>query len=156
MKRTLGMIAAVAAVWALPAQAQMVKAQEPESVVHALQQAGYAAKLGADDTGDPMISSGVDGSQFKVFFYNCTDHEQCATVQFHIGFDLKENIGLARINEWNRTQRFGRAYLDAENDPILQMDVDLDDGGLSMALFTDNLEFWSSVVGKFKGHIGFK
>ena len=35
------------------------------------------------------------------------------------------------------------------------MDVDLDDGGLSTALFTDNLEFWTSVVGRFEKHIGY-
>ena len=77
------------------------------------------------------------------------------TVQFHAGYDLKAAPSLASINEWNRRQRFGRAYLDGENDPILEMDVDLDDGGLSEALFIDNLEFWTSAMGGFEKHIGF-
>ena len=156
MKRCLPLIAAVLCAWSVPAQAQMVRAQEPESVVRAMQGAGYTAQLGLDQTGDPMISSGVGGTGFKVFFYNCTNHTACATVQFHAGYHLQTPATLERINEWNRTQRFGRAYLDATNDPILQMDVDLDDGGLSTALFTDNLEFWSSVVGRFEKHIGYK
>jgi hypothetical protein len=149
-------LAAFAGAWALPAQAEMVKAQDPGSVVRALQQGGYAAKLGIDKVGDPMITSGVSGTSFQIFFYNCTEHKACATVAFHSGYDLTESPGLERINEWNRTQRFGRAYLDKENDPILEMDVDLDDGGLSPLLFVDNVEFWTSVLGNFERQIGYR
>lgn len=149
-------IAAAAAAFALPAQAEMVKAQDPQSLVRALQAGGYAAKLGADKVGDPMITSGVSGTSFQIFFYNCTDHKACATVQFHSGYDLTTKVGLDRINEWNRSQRFGRAYLDKEDDPILEMDVDLDDGGVSSPLFIDNIEFWASVLGNFEKHIGYR
>lgn len=150
------LMAAAIGAWTVPAQAQMVRAQDPASIVHALQEAGYAAKLGTDKVGDPMITSGVSGTSFQVMFYNCTDHVGCATVSLHVGYDLKSPVSLAQINEWNRGQRFGRAYLDKENDPILEMDIDLDDGGLSPALFSDNIEFWVSVVGRFEKHIGFR
>ena len=148
--------AALAASWTLPAQAQMVRGQDPQTLVRALQKEGFSAKLGVDKVGDPMITSGVSGTTFQIFFYNCTDHKACATVSFHAGYDLKTNIGLDKINEWNRGKRFGRAYLDKENDPILEMDVDLDDGGLSQALFTDNVEFWASVLAEFEKHIGYR
>jgi len=151
-------LAAAAAMggFALPAQAEMVRAQDPQSVVNAMQGAGYMAKLGVDKVGDPKIDSGVSGSKFTVFFYNCTDNKACATVQFHAGYDMSTALSLERINEWNRSQRFGRAYLDKEGDPVLEMDLDLDDGGLSAALFVDNLEFWNAVIGKFERHIGFR
>ena len=105
-------IAAMLSAWAMPAQAQMVRAQDPSSVVRGMQAGGFTAELGVDNTGDPMISSSVNGTKFKVFFYNCTDHKECATVQFHSGYDLTNPITVERINEWNQTQRFGRAYLD--------------------------------------------
>ncbi|HEX8125539.1 MAG TPA: YbjN domain-containing protein [Allosphingosinicella sp.] len=149
-------MAAFAAAWAIPAHAQMVRAQDPGTLVSALQKAGYAAKLGTDKVGDPMITSGVSGTTFQIFFYNCTDHKKCATVQFHSGYDLKTSVGLEKINDWNSNQRFGRAYLDKEDDPILQMDLDLDDGGVSSALFIDNLEFWGSVMVAFEKHIGYR
>ena len=149
-------MAAFAAAWALPAQAQMVRGQDPATLVRALQQAGYAAQLGTDKVGDPMITSGVSGTSFQIFFYNCTDHKACATVTFHSGYDLASSPGMDSINEWNRTKRFGRAYLDKENDPILEMDVDLDDGGLSPALFIDNIEFWASVLADFERHVGYR
>jgi hypothetical protein len=112
--------------------------------------------LGVDRVGDPKIDSAVSGTYFQIFFYNCTANKACATVQFHSAYDLRNPVSLDRINEWNRTKRFGRAFLDKENDPVLEMDVDLDDGGLSRMLFIDNIEFWSSILGEFERHIGYR
>ena len=156
MKSNWLAIAAFAGAWAVPAQAEMVRAQDPGSLVRALQQGGYAAKLGTDKVGDPMITSGVAGTTFQIFFYNCTDHKQCATVTFHSGYDLTTSPGLDRMNEWNRGKRFGRGYLDKEDDPILEMDVDLDDGGVAPLLFLDNIEFWASILADFEKHIGYR
>lgn len=149
-------IAALASAWAMPAQAQMVTAQDPNSVVSALQDGGYLAKLGTDAVGDPMVTSSVGGTSFQIFFYNCVEHKACATVQFHSGYDLESPVGLELINNWNRTQRFARGYLDRENDPILEMDLDLDDGGMSRLLFIDNIEFWATQVGGFEQRIGYR
>ena len=140
---------------AAAADPQMVRAQDPRTLVEAMQSRGYVAELTTDQTGDPMIRSSASGTNFQVLFYNCTNHHDCATVQFHVGYDLKTAPSLESINEWNRSQRFGSAHLDKENDPILEMDVDLDDGGLSPLLFIDNLEFWTSAMGRFEKHIGF-
>ena len=156
MRMTHVALAALIAGTAVPAGAQMVRAQDPQSLVEAMQAAGYAAKLGTDKVGDPMITSGFGGTTFQIFFYNCTNHRECATVQFHSGYDLTTTLPLETINAWNQSQRFGRAYLDKENDPILEMDVDLDDGGVPPLLFIDNVEFWTSVLGKFEKHIGYR
>ena len=149
-------LAAALVAWAAPAAAENVRPQDPGSLVRALLAGGYAAKLGVDKVGDPMITSGVAGTTFQIFFYNCTAHKECATVQFHSGYHLTTPVSLEMINEYNRSQRFGRAYLDKENDPILEMDVDLDDGGVSSLLFIDNIEFWASVLGRFEKHIGYR
>lgn len=140
---------------AIPAQAEMVRGQDPASVVAAMKAGGFAAELGTDTVGDPMITSSVDGTTFRVFFYNCTDNTECATVQFNAAYDFDEAPSFATINEFNKTQRFADAYLDKDNDPVLEMDVDLDDGGMSQALFIDNLQFWQSVLDKFETAIGF-
>jgi hypothetical protein len=155
MKAMFAVAALVAATFAAPANAQLVKAQDPQTIVRALQNAGYKAQLGVDKVGDPMITSGFSGTAFQISFYNCTNHKECATVQFHSGYDLNTAPALASMNQWNREQRFGRGYLDGENDPIMEMDVDLDDGGMSPALFIDNVEFWTSIMTRFEKYIGF-
>jgi hypothetical protein len=139
-----------------PAEAQMVSAKDPQSVVKVLQKEGYSAKLEADEGGEPMISSGYSGSNFRIFFYNCTNKKDCATVQFYSGYTLDKPLTLDKINAWNRGQRFGRAYLNDKGEPAIEMDLDLDDGGISPALFADNLEYWVSVMGAFEKHIGFR
>ncbi|HEX8668449.1 MAG TPA: YbjN domain-containing protein [Allosphingosinicella sp.] len=141
---------------AVPAEAQMVTAKDPQSVVRVLHKEGYTAKLEADKGGEPMISSGYSGSSFRIFFYNCTQKKDCATVQFYSGYTLDKPVALDRINAWNSSQRFGRAYLNDKGEAAIEMDIDLDDGGVSEALFTDNLEYWVSVMGAFEKHIGFR
>jgi hypothetical protein len=150
----LATLAAAAA--SFPAQAENVRPQDPSSLVRALASTGRVAKLGTDKVGDPMITSAVNGTSYQLFFYNCTDHKACATVQFHSGYDFQKALPLETINQWNSSQRFGRAYLDKESDPILEMDVDLDDGGVVPLLFIDNVEFWESILPKFEKAIGYR
>lgn len=159
MQFKLSIFLAAALVAGMPAAAaEMVTAKDPQSVVRAMQAAGFQAKLEKDDTGDPMIVSGAAGAKFWVYFYNCTKNTDCATVQFHTSYDIDESSepSLEKINEWNSNQRFGTAHIDKEGDPVLNFDLDLDDGGMSEALFSDNLEFWSSVMAKFQDHVGWK
>jgi hypothetical protein len=144
------------ALTAVPANAQMVRAQNPDSVAAALRAMKLPADIGKDQGGDPMIRSQFGGIKWTLFFYNCTNHKDCATVQFYAGYHFKDkSVPLDKINEWNRNKRFSRAYIDKENDPVIEMDVDLDDGGMSQALFMDNLEFWQTLMGQFQEHIGF-
>ncbi|MFP5330445.1 MAG: YbjN domain-containing protein [Alphaproteobacteria bacterium] len=154
----LGRIPAIALALfaAAPALAQQVTAQDPQSVARALTAAGYKAELMKDSEGDPMIMSASSGTRFAVFFYNCSNNAKCATIQFHAAFntDPGKAPSLEQINAWNRTQRFGSAYLDGEGDPAIDMDIDLDDGGMSQALFHDNLEFWISVLADYEKAIG--
>jgi hypothetical protein len=144
--------------WAMaaPASAAMVTAQDPQSIVSALQQAGYVAKLDKDPGGDPMILSAASGANFRIFFFNCTANKDCSTIQFYAGYDVDEPIAVDRINAFNQTKRFIRALVDKENDPVLVMDLNLDKGGMSDALFIDNLEVWATQVPEFQRQIGLR
>lgn len=35
---------------------------------------------------------------------------------------------LETVNEWNRTKRYSRSYLDSDQDPVLELDLDLAGG----------------------------
>ena len=136
------------------AQAQNVRAQEPETVAEALRQAGYRAQLDTDSGGDPMIRSTSSGSDFLILFYGCTDNADCRTVQFYAGYSEPSNASPEAMNLWNAENRFGRAYVTDEGAARVEMDLDLDDGGLSQALFIDNLEFWVLIMARFEEFIG--
>jgi Putative bacterial sensory transduction regulator len=148
-------IIAIAATFAFAgtAQAQMVSAKNPQSIVSALQNAGYKAELTKDGTGDPMIKSSSGGSSFAIFFFGCTKNVDCATIQLFAGYSDKK-VTLSQMNDWNSKKRFGRAYLADSGAARIEMDIDLDDGGLSAKLFEDNVEFWVVTMSAFEKHIG--
>jgi Putative bacterial sensory transduction regulator len=136
-----------------PAQAQMVRAQDTQTVVAALQAAGYRAELKKDNDGDPYIMSTSSGTDFAIFFFGCTKNVNCTTVQFFSGFDNPTNASLSAMNAWNSENRFGRAYIADSGSARLEMDLDLDDGGMSRALFTDNLEFWVLILARYQQYV---
>lgn len=132
-----------------------LSSHEPQSIAQFLQAEGYKAKIDKDGDGDPMIRSGADGLNFFIYFYGCENHSRCKDVQFSVGFDTADGKGpsLEKINEWNHRWRFSRAFLDKENDPMLQMDVMFSGGEMSQQMFRENLDMWTDVLGKFKTHI---
>lgn len=155
MKRLSVFVLSIAAAFGLAgaAQAQIVTAQNPASVASAMQSAGYRAEMAADDSGDPMIRSSSSGSAFAVFFYGCTNNRNCTTVQFFAGYTDPGKASLARINEWNTTARFARAYLTDKGAARIEYDLDLDEGGMSRALFLDNLTVWTVLMAKFEKEV---
>lgn len=56
---------------------------------------------------------------------------------------------LEEMNKYAAENRFGRVYIDDEGDPIIEMDIDLEAGGMSRALFLDNLAYWDSIMVAF-------
>jgi len=127
-----------------------VTAQE---VIEVLQAKGYRAQEDEDGVGDPMVRSATDGVNYNIYFYGC-EGTRCTSIQFGSAFDLPEPMTLARVNEWNRDMRFGRAYLDDEMDPILEMDVDLELGATTEQL-ESVIGTWAAVVPAFKTFIDF-
>jgi hypothetical protein len=134
---------------AATAQGQMVSAANPSSIVQSLQATGYKADLGKDGTGDPLVSSSSSGTSFAIYFYGCTKNVACKTVQFSASY-ADGAVPLTRINEWNRTKRWGQAYTTDSGSARVQMDVDLEQGGMTNALFTDNLEYWVATMAEFE------
>lgn len=134
------------------AQAEAVSATNPQSVATAMQNAGYKATLTKDNTGDPLINSSSGGSNFSVFFFGCTKNVDCRTIQFFAGYTDRKPT-LSQMNDWNSKKRFARGYIADSGAARVEMDVDLDDGGMSTKLFEDNLEFWVSIMAAFEKHI---
>jgi hypothetical protein len=122
-----------------------------EQLADLLAEAGYRATVGRDGEGDPMVSSSAAGANFSIYMYGCED-ESCNSLQFIAGFDLADGIALQRINAWNRDKRYGSAYLDDEDDPWLQMDLDLE-GGSSTGQLTEYVELWDTLLGQFQTFI---
>jgi len=131
---------------------QLVDATDANVLAEIIKTLGYRAVVEADGVGDPMIRSSVTGTDFTIFFYGCTDNKNCKSVLFKVGYHLTDGTTLEVIDDWNETNLFGRAYLDDENDPWLEMPVNLE-GDVSRANFEDTFDWWEVAVSKFEEHI---
>lgn len=112
------------------------------------------ADLVTRDNGDPRISGTIGGVPYQLFFMNCGDGGGCEDVNFYSGFaDTKPTLDA--INDWNRSKRFGKAYLDSELDAVIEYDVNLEYG-----VSHDNLDaafwLWSQLVPDFAAFIGYR
>lgn len=124
-----------------------------DEVAAILQAKGQVAKIGKDDEGDPKIHSGAEGSGFDVYFFGCNKGPRCTSIEFSVAYHVDGGLTLAQINDWNRKKRFGRAYLDSENDPFIGMDIDVEKG-FSTEAIDNNIDTWNSVMGAFNQFIG--
>jgi len=74
-------------------------------------------------------------------------------IQFYASFKKKTTLG--RINDWNSSKRYTRAYLDKDGDPVLEADLDLE-GGVSYGALAEFIKTWVTSVKLFTQHIGFQ
>jgi hypothetical protein len=134
-----------------PAEARNVTADIAQ-INELMKRDGYTVEVKTEGGESHLTASrGKDSYSFEVFFYGCDEKtmKNCKSVQFGCGFTPKTKPTLAAMNDYARDNRWGRIYLDKEGDPIIEMDVDLEKGGMSEALFLDNLEYFEAVVDRF-------
>lgn len=118
------------------------------SVILNLAKGFGSAELTKDREGDPKISARMDGSKYTIYFYGCTNGRACTSIQFSAGWS-DTGATESQMTDWNRNKRFAKAYLDSDNDPILEMDVNLE-GGVSQANLEDTFDWFKTSMKSFK------
>jgi hypothetical protein len=153
MRRTAAIGLAIATLgFPAPNLAQeMITAADPQAILEIAREFGKAT-LEEQSTGSPMILGQMHGLRYQVYFLNCDRAEGCEDINFYLGF-LNVQPSLERINEWNYTHRFGRAYLDSENDACIEMDLDLV-SAVSPEYMRSTFQLWSLVVTEFADFVG--
>ena len=143
--------AAALMLFAAPAHAELVNAKAPGTIQAIVESQGWPATLVTKDGEDPYIESNRNGLKFLVLFMNCNDaHKDCKTLQYYMGFSDAKDVSLDRLNEWNKTKRFARAYRDDDGDPVLEMDVDVDFAGIPRENIGETFNTWASLMDSFR------
>lgn len=131
------------------AESGRVSVADPNSLVAALQKAGYKAKLTYDE-GKPEIESSAAGATFYLYFQNCESKDGCEDVMIQSAYDMASDaVSLQTINTFNKDNRWARAYLDDESDPILEMDLVFANRQMDEAAFIEGMKAWDEVLGRF-------
>jgi hypothetical protein len=147
--------AAMAASSFAVAQAQSrVTAAKPQTIVSALEKAGYEAELGEDSEGDPKVRTTLSGLNVNILFYGCNDRgASCRSLQLVVAFARDEPLTLQRVNDWNARERWGTMSLDEEGDPNVTFDIATEPNGIDYETFESILSRWETVVANLKEHI---
>ena len=128
----------------------LVGADDPSRLVQIMESQGYPATLTTDSFDDPLILSEVDGTEFRIVFYGCSNNADCDTLLFAAEYDTDTDLDV--INEWNSDQLFGRAYDDGFG-AVLEFGLKTA-GGISQANFESVLARWSGMMRSFAERIG--
>jgi Putative bacterial sensory transduction regulator len=155
LKNVLGAALAVAVFLpSVPAQAELIGAEQPSTIVDIVKAQGLPADIKKSDGQADYIESTHDGLKFLILFMNCNDdNKKCKTLQFYMGYNDAKDTPLDKLNSWNRDKRFARAYRDDEGDPVLEMDLDLDFNGIPRENVGEALNTWKALMEAFQAHI---
>ena len=107
------LLAALAISVTASAEEQLKKSYTDEELIEILRNDGYRAIEHSDDR---VISIKVDGITFVLYVYDDDDLQLYFGVTGYV-------LDADDMNTWNRTKRLSRAYIDDENDPILEADL---------------------------------
>lgn len=152
---TLAAIADAPAIQAAASADAPIKADAIQ-IAKLLSDEGYRAKTEADKDGTPYIKSASGGREFTVFLLGCdlgVKLGSCKSIEFYTGFTIGKPFPLERTNEWNAKNRYARAYVDTDKDPVVEMDIYLDAGGMPRAQFIENLQIWTDVMADFDSFV---
>lgn len=133
-----------------PAQAELVDATNPTRIYEMAKGFG-SAELDKDGQGDPRVTGRIEGTKYGIYFYGCSNGRDCDDIQFSAGWSGAK-VTLDDINRWNRQKRYGKAYLDRDGDPRLEMVVNID-YGVSAKNLEDSFSWWSKALKGFKEEI---
>lgn len=125
----------------------LIDATKPERL-HEIARGFGSAELDKDSQGDPRITGRIEGTKYGIYFYGCVKGADCDDIQFSASWSGPK-VSLEKINDWNRTKRFGKAYLDKDGDPNLEMEVNLD-YGVSAKNIEDSFNWWTKALKEYK------
>lgn len=109
--------------------------------------------------GDQIVRTSADGVNFDIYFYGCTSdappHHRCDSMQYAAGWDNSGGVDVERINQWNRENRFIRAYISRKGMVFGEMDIDITPG-VNYSALNRSLDRWRSAIARFRSSLGLR
>lgn len=123
-----------------------------DQVVTTLQGKELKEILSAEGYGDIEIDEDddlifkIEGT--KVLILTSADHSNLlAAIAW-----TETDASLRKVNAWNQSKKFSRAYIDDDGDPVLELDLDLD-GGVTVARVKDFIESVKLSISMFRQEV---
>lgn len=139
----------IGVVLALPVAAQPIYTAATETLIRqVLVEMEIDYEQSVDDNGDPIWRYTHNDILATLVPYDPTIVGSYESLLFFAGWNTEGNFPLSAINEWNRTSRFGRAYVDDQGDPVVELDLLLA-GGVTMQTIKEYIYVFTETVMSF-------
>jgi len=153
--------ATIAAVFgfASMANAANVTSINPQSIILALQNAGYKAIMSKTDSGDPLIETASDGNTIMIVMTDCIEHKACPTTEFVGIWDCSESLEKCKQVAHSFNNEEGPVHVIMSDDGKTATTYSYllyDDIGISEALFIKNLITFNYYNNKFTSDVAKK
>lgn len=130
-----------------------VERMTPALLERMISDSGYNARVDKDSQGDPMIIADSVDDGFTVMFFGCEKsggiaERLCTDVEFSAAYTVDRRPALAKLNQWNTEQGFGKVYLRDDGKVVLEMPLNLADR-VSESFVISSLEWWYSTLNTF-------
>lgn len=120
---TAGALLAAPGFTSAMAAQEVVSEVSTEQLRKMLESMGYEVEQPKED----MLEFAIEGHTALIV-------NKKTNIQFYSYFKKQKRMDLKKVNEWNATKRFSRAYLDQDGDAVIEWDVDLEGGTTAGAL----------------------
>lgn len=137
----------------LSTQAATVTA-DPNRIAEHLRAQGLAVQVAKDNDGDPLLRTRSQGVTWNVYFYGCSNGQNCNAVTFESTYQPSDRITLETLNSWSLNKRYAYAVRRADGINALRMDVSMI-GGLNGEHWQETYALWERQLGAFLRHIGY-
>ena len=141
------------------ASAKTVTSTAPETMISALQSAGYKAVLGKTDDGTPVIDTAADSNPIRIALSDCKDNKSCTTSEFIGVWDCASSVEKCKTvaDELNRQESpMHFITMDSGKRIITYQYLLFDDIGISDKLFISNFEAFSHYNYEFNAAVSKK
>ena len=146
---------AVAAALSLPslASAEMLVASDPDTLLEFFVEEGGDVERTVDNAGDPKLKVEYYGSDFVLYFYDCTENVDCKSIQFFSGYKTEGSVRKSKVNQWNADNRFSRAYISESGSARIEHDLYLGSAGIDADDFAALVAKWTKAEAEFEAFI---
>jgi hypothetical protein len=141
-------VLAIALTAAAPAAAETLTEQgvTREQMVKIMTAHGLPARIDKNSSDNVIVKSRVDDINFDVYFFDCND-ASCREIQFAAGWS-NSTASADKINEWNTTKRYLRAY--SKPNKVIWAEQDVIVGRTTTENIDEYLTTWSTALARFK------
>ena len=125
---------------------------EPNDIIEMLRDNGYEdVRIADTDYEDlPILNFKLADSNAVVYFYECgKTGKACEFLQLYVDWSMDNRPSYKAINDFNAGERFSQAYINDENDPVIEQWVTLE-GGISDVNFINTVATFGEVVDRFE------